>query len=499
MSAGDEWGVVFPEVGGSRSSTVTGAAILAAAVRGWDPYQADRIVAAGNWRTEYLDHYVAVTAAGARGGAPVLGIATDGLAAMRRMLHHRGDSGEVPLDRLDWPTTVTAKTVTVHGESSPARELSVPYHGGRLSGSALRDQLCRWRDLGVVEPGFADAVQRVIDDPSLLALPGRQVALIGAAAEMGPLEPLSEWGADVLALDVPMRAVADRIAGIARRGAGSVTVPQRDSDSAAGLDVAAAVGEAGAWIQAAADKPLVLGMYGYADGPRHVTLTAAADLIATRLLAQRPGTALAYLGTPTDAYLVPGDIVDGTRPLPGRGGRLTAATCDGLRTISRGRMGRRAYPVTHAGPGGSRWGVADMMLPMQGPNYALAKRLQRWRALTATAAGHPVSITVAPAAWTRSVTRNPTFEIAYSGAEFFGVQIFPPDTARYLMAAKLVADLAAPVPDRDGQPEALLYADAAHGGFWRQPYDPKSVLPLVAALGLGARGSRAARKILGRS
>ncbi|WP_063711930.1 hypothetical protein [Nocardia sp. BMG111209] len=498
MSAGDEWGVVFPEVDGSRSSTATGAAILAAAVRGWDPYQADRIAAAGNWRTEYIDHYVAVTAAGARGGAPVLGIAADGLAAMRRMLHHRGESGEAPLTELVWPDTVTAKTVTVHGESDPARELSVPYHGIRLAGAALRDRLYRWRDLGALEPGFVAALERVIDDPSLLALPGRQLVLIGAGAEMGPLEPLSEWGAQLLALDVPVPAVADRIAGIARRGAGSVTVPQRDSDGVAGLNVAAAVGEVAAWIRAAAagDRQLVLGMYGYADGPRHVTLTAAADLLATRLLEQRPGTALAYLGTPTDAYLVPGPIVDGIRRPPGR---LTAATCDGLRAVSRGRIGRRAYPITHAGPGGSRWGVADMLLPLQGPNYALAKRLQRWRALTAAAAGHPVSCNVAPAAWTRSVTRNAMFEIAYSGAEFFGVRIFPADTARYLMAAKLVADLAAPVSDLDGQPEALLYGDAAHGGFWRQPYDPKSVLPLVALAGVGARTTRAVRNRFGRN
>ncbi|MQY31072.1 hypothetical protein [Nocardia aurantia] len=498
MSAGDEWGVVFPEVDGSRSSTATGAAILAAAVRRWDPYQADRIAAAGSWRTEYIDHYVAVTAAGARGGAPVLGIAADGLAAMRRMLHHRNASDEVPLDELAWSDELTAKVVTVHGESRPSRELSVPYRGTRLSGGALRHRLYRWRDLGVVEPDFVAALERVIDDPSLLALPGRQLVLIGAGAEMGPLEPLSEWGADVLALDVPVPAVADRIAGIARRGAGSVTVPQRDSDGVAGLDVAVAVREAGAWIQAAAagDRQLVLGMYGYADGPRHVAVTAAADLLATRLLRQRPGTALAYLGTPTDAYLVPGSIVDGVRRTPGR---LAAVTCDGLRTVSRGRVGRRAYAVTHAGPGGSRWGVADMLLPMQGPNYALAKRLQRWRALTAAAAGHPVSFNVAPAAWTRSVTKNPVFETAYSGAEFFGVQVFPADTARYLMAAKLVADLAAPVPDRDGQPEALLYADAAHGGFWRQPYDPKSVLPIVALLGVGARTTRAVRNRFGRN
>jgi hypothetical protein len=42
----------------------------------------------------------------------------------------------------------------------------------------------------------------------------------------------------------------------------------------------------------------------------------------------------------------------------------------------------------------------------QGPNYAFAKLVQRWRVLLARASGHVVSANVAPASLTRSVMHN---------------------------------------------------------------------------------------------
>ena len=56
-----------------------------------------------------------------------------------------------------------------------------------------------------------------------------------------------------------------------------------------------------------------------------------------------------------------------------------------LRAVSAGRLLRRAYLP------GSDPGVNDSLVPQQGPNYALAKRLQRWRATVAREAGIPVS------------------------------------------------------------------------------------------------------------
>jgi hypothetical protein len=128
-------------------------------------------------------------------------------------------------------------------------------------------------------------------------------------------------------------------------------------------------------------------------------------------------------------------------------------------------------------------GIADVLVPQQGPNYTLAKRLQRWRATAAQADGHLVSANVAPATHTRSVTKNRLLAAAYAGAGRFGVEVFAPQTSRVLMAALLVHDLRvqAPAPTH---PDDLFAAAAAHGGLWRVPYSPRSVLGLAAVTGL---------------
>src|SRR6185436_17606823 len=91
-------------------------------------------------------------------------------------------------------------------------------------------------------------------------------------------------------------------------------------------------------------------------------------------------------------------------------------------------------------------GICDSLVAQQGPNYALAKRLQRWRATVARANGIPVSFTVAPPTRTRSVVKNRALAAAYAGAHVFGVEVFEPSTSNALMAALLVHDLRKPKP-----------------------------------------------------
>jgi len=225
-------------------------------------------------------------------------------------------------------------------------------------------------------------------------------------------------------------------------------------------------------------------MHAYADGARHVEITAAADALVAELLASRPGSAFAALATPTDAYLVGADIVEDARRAWSRR-RLRALAQAPLRAAARGRLFAPAYATPLQGEDGRVWGMANVLVPQQGPNYALAKRLQRWRGVVAQQAGHAVSFNVAPAGWTRSVTRNRVLAAAYAGAHRFGVEIFAPETVRVLMAALLVYDLNRPARrPPDVHPEALFVHGAAHGGLWRSPYEPRSVLPIAALAGL---------------
>jgi hypothetical protein len=151
-----------------------------------------------------------------------------------------------------------------------------------------------------------------------------------------------------------------------------------------------------------------------------------------------------------------------------------------LRTVTGGRLLRRPY-VRAVVPG-----INDALVTQQGPNYALAKRLQRWRATTAREAGAMVSMNVAPPTRTRSVVKNRALAAAYAGAHRFAVQVFEPATASTLMAALLVADLhgaAGPPREHPWQDEAFA---AVHGGLWRMAYEPRSALGLAALLGYSA-------------
>ena len=480
-------GVSFPaDTAGRRSTSRAGRAVVADALRPVDPVGALGAERETAWRSGYVLHLRRLVEAGVASPEAWLSIAEAGLDAVRRTLVVTADDGtEQPLDSL--ATAVADRTLHTHevvGEGEAQTELVLPYRGRDLRGDDLRAQLEVWVARGVLEPSAAQAVGEVVDHPEWLRLEGRTVAVLGAGAEMGPLAALLRWGATVAAVDLPREALWQRVLRTARAGSGRLLVPTDGSGTgpgALGVDLLAEVPEVSDWL-AGLDGRLVLGNYLYADGGTHVRVAAAADALATRLSAARPDTALAFLATPTDAFVVPREAVEqSTRAYRERSG---AAKLVGrpLRWATRGRLLHRAYPPA-ADPG-----IADSIVPVQGPNYALAKRIQRWRAAVARRDGQLVSFHVAPSTRTRSVVKNRALAAAFAGAHRFGVEIFEPDTANTLMAALLVHDLSTepPVHAHPWQDEA--YA-AVHGGLWRAAYEPRSALGLAAALGYAsARG-----------
>lgn len=489
-------GVLFPALDGARSTSRTGRAIFSDAAAAADQGLANRIRDSRKWRKEYVPLIRELTTRTAVGDL-ALGVASEGLAQMYDQMSFERDGGKAALrDAAEAGSTPSHDTVEIRGAGERAEALLVPYGPEVLQGGGLRAQLDRWESAGTVEPSFASAISEVIDHPEWLALPGRRVAVLGAASEMGPFEPLVGWGVDVLAIDLPRPEIWRRVIAAAEAGAASVKIPVAPGPDPvaerAGIDISRELPEAAAWIdENAGDAGLVLGTYAYADGGRHVEVTAAADAIACRLLETRPDAALAYLGTPTDAYVVGPDVVAQAKGRWAARGAKAALQAP-LRLVSGGRLFKASYADELEGGRG----VADAMVPVQGPNYVLAKRLQRWRALSARQLGRAVSFNVAPSSWTRSVTRNRVLAAAYGGAGRFGIEVFAPATTRALMAAKLVFDLQRePTGVGDEQlPEALFSEGAAHGGLWRAPYEPRSALGLAALAGLPStvrgRGSR---------
>ena len=538
--ASPDAGVVFQLVDGTRSTSATARGVLAQAAEAADPELAAGILAVRDWRSGYLAPFRDLTRLALERPASTAAIATAGLAAVHERFRFRRGGEDLPLSAVADLATAAPRaadgrlrTVTVVGRQRPGPDVfSLPYRGGRLVAGALDAQLDAWLGDGIAEPSFAAAVRAVMAEPGWLDLRDVTVVVLGAGAQMGPAVSLLGWGAHVVAVDLPSRPLWARLIEVARASPGRLTLPASgpatahlpqphspdaaragaglsDADLAgaglsdaalagAGLSDAALAGVAGvdlvtrlpevaAWLTEL-EGPFTLGNYVYADGAAHVRASVAVDTLTTLLAAARPDLSLAFLATPTDAFAVPPEVVaDSARRYQARSPVRRLA-----RLGSGGRLFRPNYPATDQTPGGG--GVNDALVTQQGPNYALAKRIQRWRALQARDQGRVVSLNVAPATRTRSVMRNRALAAAYAGAHRFGVEVFDPSTSNTLMAALLVHDLrnpgAAANPDtRLSHPLELLWEGANHGGLWRNAYEPRSVLGLAVALGMVQRGA----------
>lgn len=485
-------GLVFPaDAEGRRSTSTVGRAVVADALRTTDPTGARAAEQATGWRTDYLVHFRRLIEAGLASPEAAVSVAKSGLDALHERMRVVGADGEEH-SLGEWPEGGSpvegaegVEGVEVTGAGEPVTELVLPYRGARLRGDEIRRRIESWVEAGVVEPTVADAVEAVLANPDWLRLEGHTVAVLGAGAEMGPLPSLLRWGARVAAVDLDRPAIWQRVLTLARDGAGTLVVPVRPGadtnalDQELGIDLLTEVPRVQRWLR---DQPgtLVVGNYVYADGATNARVSVAVDELTARLQGSRDDVALAFLATPTDVFAVPADAVEqSTRAYEGRSVRSKTLGRP-LRALSGGRLLRRNY-VAGADPG-----INDSLVPQQGPNYALAKRLQRWRATVARFDGATVSMNVAPPTRTRSVVKNRALAAAYAGAHRFGVEVFDPATSNVLMAALLVHDLhnnGGPRHEHPWQDEAHA---AAHGGLWRAPYAPRSALGLAALLGYGA-------------
>jgi hypothetical protein len=483
-----ETGVLFPLVDGRRSTQTTARAVFAEATRGCAPDVARAIDSAAKWRRDYVARLVDIEAASASSPKNALLVAADGLAAVHDRMVFARDGQEVPVGRAiaTWQEP-RFETQTVTGAGPHPGRLAIPYHGHLLTGDELQRQLDRWVADGVIERSCAEALRLVAANPDWLDASDLTLALVGAGAEMGPLPALTRWGAKVLAIDVRHSDIWDRIRGFAQAGCGMVHMPVDSTKRGTlGADLLTETPEIRAWLDGFAE-PLVIGNYAYADGAAFVRVAVAADALVDDLVRTRPDTTIAYLASPTDVFAVPGELIDGHH-VRGRRGRLMRLP---LRTASAGRLFTPNYRRVVEGEDGRRYGLADSVIPQQGPNYALAKRLQRWRAVLSRQSV-VTSANVAPATRTRSVMKNRILAAAYNGASSFGVEVFDVETSNTMMAALLIHDLrnpqAAASPSAPlAHPLDLFVEQAAHGGLWRLPYEPRSVLTLAAIEGLVTR------------
>ena len=485
-------GVQFPLIEGRRSTTQLSRDVISHAVAGVAPDLAAAVEAEQKWHVAYADHLRAMTAVAAIRSGDASAIARTGLDRLHDVfVVVDADGSERPIDDAvaEAPQT-QLDTRTVDGGAARVEELAVPYRGRDLRGQQIVEQASAWAADGVVEPSFVDAMARIVAHPEWLDLRGRTFALLGAGAEMGPTERLLQYGADVHAVDIPDEQVWDRLDGLARAGAGTLHVPVRP-DGSDGCDLIGDPASVRAWL-ASFDRPMVIGNYAYADGADFVRVAMGADAVIVSLQRERQDISLAYLATPTDVFAVPFEAVQHARRRREEAGAL-GTVARGLHAATGGRAFVPNYRETITTEDGRELGIADCLVLQQGPNYALAKRLQRWRALVARQDGLFSSVHVAPATRTRSVTKNRILAAAYRGAHIVDVEPFEPETSRAIMTALLVHDLhheaAAAAPGSEGPGGDLehdLIEAAAHSGLWRIAWEARSALG--AAVAAGARG-----------
>ncbi len=494
-------GLDFPAVNGRVSSMSTGRAVFADAARATDALLARRIEGTENWRKDYMTPARDLVESGLKASGGTVQMSRDALASLYdRFTFTRDGQTTSVTEAFAQYTEPAFETVEVAGKGRAVTELVIPYHGAQLSGADLRHQLDVWVADGIVEPSFATALTWLVKNPDALDLTGEDVAVLGAGAEMGPLKCLLDWGAMAWALDLPRPDLWRRILADAEGRAGRLKVPVAvsgglDRTQLSGSALAAVAGanlltqgpEIRTWL-ASIDGPFTLGNYVYADGPLHVRVSLAIDAIGMDLIGQGRDVTLAWLATPTDVFAVGIDAVEESR----RRWRAAGVWRPLRRPLRLVGTFDKNYPGTVWTTNGVEFGVCDCLVSQQGPNYLLAKRLQRWRAMVAREDGVRVSLNVAPSTRTVSVVKNKALAAAYAGAGRFGLEIFEPDTSNAIMAALLVHDLRNPLstanPDVPiSHPMQLFVDGACHGGMWRSQYAARSVLGLAAVAGMFER------------
>jgi hypothetical protein len=476
-------GVVFPpDDSGKRSSMACSQAVLVAALREASDEEAHRAERARDWRVGYIPHVVAQERLACRDPAAAIAMAAGGLEALRGLLHfRRADGSELSLGHaVAQPPERPLSAHDREGRGHAARGVSLPWGGQQLQGQALVDHVAAWVAKGIAEPEVLDAVNAVLEHPEWLDLGDLSFVLLGAGAEMSPAAFLARHGAHLIAVDLPDASGWDRLAPLVEQTPVRITMPGRDPEHP-GADLLTDLPALAAWL-ADLPGPLVICHHAYADGARHLLLAGACEALVEHLGHLRDDLVVSVLGTPTDAYAIPARIADELRAGGALGGGWLARLA---KAGSRGYLCAPNLAEIITSQDETRWAMYDGLVGLQGVNYAMAKRVQRWRCLVSADAGHPVSFKVAPAAMTRSVVDHRAFAAAYAGASLFGAEVFPPETAAALMGLLLVHDLRANGGGEPAPSAAQLYSRAAvHGGFWRSPFKPRTVIGLAALKGL---------------
>ena len=428
-------GIQFPlDQTQKRGSSSVAKAIIHQALFAVDKQAAEEILQEKNWRTHYPHYFHALVAAGIQSPANAIQIAKAGLSeAWSQFEFVRGGKTYSLADAMEAFNKPALQTLVYQGEgNAEVHAWYVPYKGQNLQGQQLSEQLLRWEQAGVIEPSNHMALQRLIDHPEWFDLSDRTLVLCGAGSEAGPLRWLSRWKANIVAIDIPNPKVWQKIISTVKDGNARLLMPvsikQSRDEPLAQLGQAGKIGcnlltqtpEIVTWLSSM-PAALDIAAIAYLDGEEHVRISMALDAIMATVSQHKPGTSLMYMATPTDIFAIKPDTVEGANQRYQQRSLLAKTGTRIAHRLTRQQFFRQHMQDLIRADDGQQYGIADCLVIEQGPNYALAKRLQQWRAVLARSQGQQVSLNVAPSTTTASVVKNPLLKAAFAGAHIYEI------------------------------------------------------------------------------
>ena len=511
MSSSTE-GLQFPISASNQkpSTSKTGREIIAEALAAVDHHSSVRAKQEKNWRKKYPEYFKALVEQGIQSSEAAINIAEQGLNKAHHVFEFYRNQEKYTLKDAVALTAHPLHTVKLKGESDAAPEWYVPYHGQKLQGEALLAQIQKWQDAGIIEASHADALREAIAHPEWFDLSDRTMVLFGAASEAGPLTWLAKWKANIVAIDLNNERVWDRILSTVQAGNATLYAPSLDAvhedtpiqelKHKLGANLLTHIPEIAQWL-AQSEHQLDLAAIAYLDGEKHVRVAMAMDSIMAYVSQQKADTSLMFMCTPTDVYAVPEEIVTAAQAKFQNRASAQKLLTQSIAKVTGQHFFKQNNEQTTTADNGKSYGIADCLVVEQGPNYALAKRIQQWRATVARQNGQRVSINIAPSTTTRSVTKNPLLKAAFNGASLFDVESFQPETTNALMAALWIHDLRNPHSVANPEtaldhPLELMMHGANHGGLWRVAYLARTALPFAALYGF-AEEKLPVKKVLG--
>jgi len=487
---------------------------MARAAEAVDAKAAAKVRKEKNWRFGYVDHFVDHLALCAKSEKNTLAMAQAGLDYLYESFDFVTDDGK-SMKMKEALQTITDKrfyTHTIKGEKPKPNkfEISVPYkcfHTGKdhgsLKGLELIQQVDAWVEYGTIEPDCGDAIKKVVQNPQFCDLTNEYFVLLGTTSAMGPFLLLKELGANIIALDLDRPAIWEKILSTVKDSCATVTFPikeqykgQQGADlyKIAGCNLMNDVPYICTWLKEAvprtcSGKAVTVGGYAYLDGELHVRVNLACDAIMNSVVQSygARNVRLATLATPTDVYLVTEEAHEACNKNLRAAPLWQKALAPFLQPFQ--LLVPNALPPLSAEDGTTLYHV-NGLVSNQGPNYALAKRLQQWRAVIARSQGVTVSMNIAPATATASVVSNKSFALAYQGMHLFKpTEIFYQEVSNAVMGALMIHDIMNPMsPAAPGfklkTPMLLLICGAFHGGAMRCLFQTKSLGEVAAVMAL---------------